>query len=46
MISKALVVGTYQRKLEEMAKFEDVNLTVVVPATWGNARLERVHTNG
>jgi glycosyltransferase involved in cell wall biosynthesis len=50
MVSKALVVGAYQRKLEELAQQPDVALTVVVPAAWregGNlARLERTHTQG
>jgi len=46
MISKALVTGTYQKKPEEIAKFEDVDLTVVVPPAWGMQRLERVHTEG
>jgi len=30
MISKACVVGAYQKKLEEMAALPDVELTVVV----------------
>ncbi|RME44824.1 MAG: glycosyl transferase family 1, partial [Caldilineae bacterium] len=46
MISKALVVGAYQKKLEEIAACEDVNLTVVVPPAWGDTPLERVHTTG
>lgn len=46
MISKALVVGAYQKKLEEMARFEDVNLTVVVPPLWGENYLEKVYTKG
>ena len=46
MISKALVVGTYQKKLEEMAACEDIDLTVVVPPSWAGSTLERVHTNG
>ena len=33
-ISKALVVGTYQRKLEEIAKFPDVELRAIVPPYW------------
>ena len=33
-ISKALVVGTYQRKLEEIAKFPDVELRAIVPPFW------------
>ncbi len=50
MISKACVVGAYQRKLEEMARFEDVELTVVVPPGWREAGqmipLERARTRG
>ncbi len=46
MISKALVSGAYQKKLEEIAAHDDVNLTVVVPPAWGSQRLERAHTNG
>ncbi len=50
MVSKACVVGAYQRKLEEMARFEDVELTVVVPPCWRDAGreicLERAHTSG
>jgi len=50
MISKACVVGTYQKKLEELAAFPDVDLTVVVPPYWREAGriigLERSHTTG
>ena len=50
MISKACIVGAYQKKLEELAKFPDVELTVVVPPCWrderGVMRLEREHTQG
>ncbi|MGC8838548.1 MAG: glycosyltransferase [Anaerolineae bacterium] len=50
MISKACVVGTYQRKLEELARLPEVDLTVVVPPFWRDARgilpLERAHTEG
>jgi len=46
MISKACVVGAYQRKLEEIANCEDIDLTVVVPPRWGNTELERAHTDG
>jgi glycosyltransferase involved in cell wall biosynthesis len=34
MVSKALVVPAYQRKLEEIAAHADVDLTAVIPATW------------
>jgi glycosyltransferase involved in cell wall biosynthesis len=50
MISKACVVGAYQRKLEEIARFADVDLTVLVPPSWRDERgelvLERAHTQG
>jgi glycosyltransferase involved in cell wall biosynthesis len=34
MISKALVTGAYQSKCAELAKFDDVRLTVLVPPAW------------
>jgi glycosyltransferase involved in cell wall biosynthesis len=50
MISKACLVGAYQRKLEEIARFPDIELMVVVPPLWRGGsrvtRLERVHTTG
>ena len=50
MLSKACLVGAYQRKLEELARLPGVTLTVLVPPLWrderGITRLERVHTNG
>lgn len=50
MLSKALVVGAYQRKCELIAAHEDIQLTVLVPPGWrtGNqvANLERIHTSG
>ena len=50
MISKACIVGAYQKKLEELARLPDVELTVVVPHYWrderGVMRLEREHTRG
>jgi len=50
MVSKACIVGAYQKKLEELAKFPDVELTVVVPPYWRDERgvmhLEREHTQG
>jgi glycosyltransferase involved in cell wall biosynthesis len=50
MISKACVVGIYQRKLEEMARLPDVELTVIVPPSWrdpsGDVPLERAHVEG
>jgi glycosyltransferase involved in cell wall biosynthesis len=50
MISKACIVGAYQKKLEELARFDDVELTVIVPPYWRDERgvmpLERAHTEG
>ncbi len=50
MLSKACVVGAYQRKLEVMAALPDVELTVVVPPAWREGtttlRLHRAHTQG
>jgi glycosyltransferase involved in cell wall biosynthesis len=50
MLSKALVVGAYQRKLEELACLPGVELTVIVPPAWhdrrGTVRLERAYTRG
>ncbi len=49
MVSKACVVGIYQRKLELMAQ-QDIDLLVLVPPSWkderGEQRLERVYTAG
>ena len=49
MLCKACVVGTYQRKLEEIARHADVELRVLVPPHWQDAArgalpLERAHT--
>ena len=50
MISKACLVGAYQRKLEELAALPEMELTVVVPPYWRDERglveLEREHTQG
>ncbi|MBE3560623.1 MAG: glycosyltransferase family 4 protein [Ktedonobacteraceae bacterium] len=51
MISKALVAGTSQRKLEELAKCADVELTLVTPPYWNHDDgsrqvLERLYTSG
>lgn len=50
MVSKACVVGAYQRKLEEIGRHADVALTVVVPPAWQEAgrslTLEREYTQG
>ncbi len=50
MLSKACLVGSYQKKLEELARFPDIELTVIVPPSWRDERgvthLERAHTDG
>jgi glycosyltransferase involved in cell wall biosynthesis len=50
MVSKACVVGAYQKKLEELARLPQIELTVVVPPYWrderGEIHLERQHTTG
>ncbi len=50
MLCKACVVGMYQRKLEEIAAHEDIDLVVLVPPYWrdkrGMQKLERAHTKG
>jgi glycosyltransferase involved in cell wall biosynthesis len=49
LVSKALIVGAYQRKAEEIARC-GVDLTVLVPAAWhdrrGRQTVERMHTQG
>jgi glycosyltransferase involved in cell wall biosynthesis len=46
LLSKALVVGAYQRKCELLAAHPDIELTVLVPPAWGNQPLERAHMDG
>jgi glycosyltransferase involved in cell wall biosynthesis len=50
MLSKACVVGVYQKKLEELARLPGMSLTVVVPPYWrderGRLELERQYTEG
>lgn len=50
MVSKACLVGAYQRKLEEIARYPDIDLMVVVPSSWQEesraVQLERAHTEG
>lgn len=50
MLSKACLVGSYQTKLEAIARFPDVELVAVVPPSWddpsGRVLLERRHTEG
>jgi len=50
MVSKACIVGSYQTKLEALARMPDVELSVLVPPSWkvpgGSIPLERLHLNG
>ena len=50
MLSKAIVVGAYQRKLEELARLPGLELIAVAPPSWrdsrGEVQLERVYTDG
>lgn len=50
MISKAIVVGAYQCKLEELARLPEMELTAIAPPAWRDSRgatpLERVYTQG
>jgi glycosyltransferase involved in cell wall biosynthesis len=50
LISKACVVGAYQRKLEELAAVGEMDLMVVVPPYWQEESrrivLEPLHTRG
>lgn len=50
MLSKACLVGSYQTKLEAIARHDDVDLTAIVPPIWydpaGPVKLERAHTEG
>jgi len=50
MVSKACIVGAYQTKLEELARFSGMELTVVVPPYWrdqtGLFQLEKKHVSG
>jgi len=49
MLSKACIVGIYQRKLEEIAR-AGIELLTLVPPSWkderGETKLERVYTDG
>ena len=49
MLSKALVVGAYQRKLEEIGRHPAVDLVAVVPPSWRDPAyempLERAHAD-
>lgn len=51
MLSKALVNGVYQKKLEELAKLPEIELLAIVPPYWhetrvGVVQLERRYTAG
>lgn len=51
MISKALVSGVYQKKVEELARLPDIELCVVVPPYWhenrvGDQPLQQMFTDG
>jgi len=50
MLSKALLVGAYQTKLEAIGRSPDVELLTIVPPSWddpsGPITLERGHTEG
>ena len=38
MLSKALLVGAYQTKLEAIARHPDVDLLAIVPPSWDDPR--------
>ena len=50
MLSKACIVGAYQKKMEELARMPGVQLTVLAPPSWkddrGEQKLERAFTAG
>ena len=46
MLSKALVIGAYQRKAELLGSHEGVELICVVPPAWSGQRLERTYVGG
>lgn len=50
MLSKACLVGSYQTKLEAIARYPDIELFVIVPPSWddpdGRVLLERRFTDG
>ncbi|HDY88501.1 MAG TPA: glycosyltransferase family 1 protein [bacterium] len=41
VIWKALVSEAYHKKLKELAKFKDIELTLIVPTKWHNTILEK-----
>ncbi len=50
MVSKAVIVGAYQRKLEELARLPGMELIALAPPVWrdsrGETQLERVFVEG
>src|SRR5690606_23550126 len=50
MLSKACLVGSYQTKLEAIARYPDVELVTIVPPSWddpdGRVMLERRYIEG
>lgn len=42
MLSKALVTGVYQKKLEELSAFADIELLAVVPPSWKETRVGEI----
>ena len=50
MISKACLVGSYQKKLEQIAMHQDIDLQVIIPPSWndrsGTILAERKFTDG
>jgi glycosyltransferase involved in cell wall biosynthesis len=45
MVSKTLVVGAYHKKLEALARL-GIELSLIVPPSWGNQKLEIQNGNG
>ena len=45
MVSKALIVGAYQRKAEEIARL-GVDLTVLIPPSWRDRRGDQSRRDG
>ena len=45
MVSKALVTGVYQKKLEELARLPEVELMTIVPPYWLEGRVGSVNLN-
>lgn len=45
MVSKALVTGVYQKKLEELAALPDIELRAIVPPHWEESRVGPIKLN-